>query len=316
MPRILGFDVGRTHCRVMIVDGSSLVSTTTGTPVTSPIDLPLDEDAAAEVTAQALLAATSEVDTAGIDTVVAGLPGLLGAPHRAGQLATALAGRFPDTDVVATSDLVLAHASLLHGDPGVVVAAGTGAAALALTADGTLGVASGLGPVLGDPGGGHSLGRAGLVAALEDPAAEATPLLSKAVERFGPAAQIPQRLAGADKPVPVVASFAPDVLACAENGDPVAARLCAAAAEALTRMLTRVARDADADASVPSGSSLRYCLAGGLLRSSAYLHQLVVERVTSRHPGWQLAPGEPDPAAGVAVLASDGGPFAHVLSRA
>src|SRR5690606_29800514 len=68
------------------------------------------------------------------DVAVAGLAGLLSAPDRADEVRAGLAAGLPGARVVVTSDAVTSHAGALSGQPGVVLAAGTGVSAVGLGA--------------------------------------------------------------------------------------------------------------------------------------------------------------------------------------
>jgi N-acetylglucosamine kinase-like BadF-type ATPase len=79
-----------------------------------------------------------------------------------------LARRFATNSIVLASDITTSHAGALGGAPGVVVAAGTGAAALALDQEGRSAICDGWGYLLGDEGSGYAIGRAGLASALRE----------------------------------------------------------------------------------------------------------------------------------------------------
>jgi N-acetylmuramic acid 6-phosphate etherase len=164
-----------------------------------------------------------------VEDVIVGAAGALAAPDAARALGEALLVSRGARRVAVTSDAVLAHAGALDGEPGVVLIAGTGVAAIAIGADGTLRTADGWGPWLGDEGGGAWIGAAGLRAALRayDGRGPSTTLLDAARARFGAPETWPAQLASAA----ALASFAPDVLAAA--GDAAALAIVSVAAEAL-----------------------------------------------------------------------------------
>ncbi|ARZ66379.1 ATPase [Streptomyces albireticuli] len=132
------------------------------------------------------------------------------------------------------SDAVTAYVGALGQRPGVVVAAGTGMVALGtdLTPEGGWRRADGWGHLLGDCGGGAWIGRAGLEAAMrahDGRAGGSKALLDRLRAVFGPAEGLPGLLyPRADRPA-VLASFAPEVAACAA-ADPVAAAILREAA--------------------------------------------------------------------------------------
>jgi len=87
-----------------------------------------------------------------VDVVAAGLTGFTG---EVGLVAAAV----PAPLVLVTDDAVTAHLGALGGEPGVVVAAGTGAIALGVGESGASARADGWGTLLGDDGGGYWIGR-------------------------------------------------------------------------------------------------------------------------------------------------------------
>nr|WP_238600888.1 N-acetylmuramic acid 6-phosphate etherase [Mycobacterium celatum] len=168
-------------------------------------------------------------DLGPLDEVIVGAAGALAAPDAARALGHALLTSLPAQRIAVTSDAVIAHAGALNGEPGVVLIAGTGVAALSIDADGALRTFDGWGPWLGDEGGGAWIGAAGLRAALRahDGRGPSTALLDAARARYGAPQTWPTQLTDAA----ALASFAPDVLAA--DGDAAALAIVRAAAEAL-----------------------------------------------------------------------------------
>jgi N-acetylglucosamine kinase-like BadF-type ATPase len=168
MTRALLIDGGQSGCRAAVIDDGRTVATTSlpGLPRAGRDYGPL-----------------AGLRRDGVDVVAAGLTGY------AGEI-DAVAAALPAPRLLVTNDAVTAHLGALGGEPGVVVVAGTGAIALAVRADGATARADGYGSRLGDDGGGHWIGRAGLAAALR--AADGRPggshqLLRRALDRFADA---------------------------------------------------------------------------------------------------------------------------------
>ncbi|MGW0812986.1 N-acetylglucosamine kinase [Streptomyces viridiviolaceus] len=245
---------------------------------------------ARELTAEAVL------DRLG--TVVVGAAGLatLGDALRA-ELPGALARELGVRSVALVADAVTAYVGALGPRPGAVVAAGTG-----LIATGTDLVrwrrADGWGHLLGDCGGGAWIGRAGLEAALrahDGRDGGSIRLLAAAQERFGPAPELPGKLyPRPDRPA-VLASFAPEVAACAA-GDPVAADILRAAARHM----------ADSAAAVcPPGGEPRIAVTGGLLKMGDPLVVPLEEELAKRLPHARRVTAEGDPLHGSVRIATD-----------
>ncbi|WP_199578218.1 N-acetylglucosamine kinase [Streptomyces sp. CRB46] len=233
-----------------------------------------------------------------IGTVVVGAAGLatLGDALRA-ELPDALARDLGARTVALVADAVTAYVGALGPRTGAVVAAGTGLIATGTDLERWY-RADGWGHLLGDCGGGAWIGRAGLEAALRAhdgrPGGSAA-LLARAEERFGPVAGLPGRIyPRTDRPA-VLASFAPEVAACAA-GDPVAADVLRAAARHM----------ADSAAAVcPRGGEPLVAVTGGLLKLGDALVVPLEEELAKRLPHVRRTAAEGDPLHGSVRIASD-----------
>lgn len=198
--------------------------------------------------------------------------------------------------VALAADAITAYAGALGARPGAVIAAGTGLIAVGtdLTAWRR---ADGWGHLLGDCGSGAWIGRAGLEAALRAhdgrPGGSAA-LLACAEKVFGPATGLPGALyPRPDRPA-VLASFAPQVAACAADGDPVAAGVLREAARHI----------ADSAAAVcPPGGEPYVALTGGLFRTGEPLLVPLEEELAARLPYARRVPTEGDPLHGAVRIA-------------
>ncbi|MBD0421268.1 ATPase [Streptomyces sp. TRM S81-3] len=243
-------------------------------------------------------ALTVEAGLDRVGTVVVGAAGLatLGDALRA-ELPGALARELGARSVALVADAVTAYAGALGPRPGAVVAAGTGLIAIG-TDLARWRRADGWGHLLGDCGGGAWIGRAGLEAALrahDGRDGGSVRLLAAAEERFGPAWGLPGKLyPRPDRPA-VLASFAPEVAACAA-GDPVAADILRTAARHM----------ADSAAAVcPSGGAPRIAVTGGLLKMGEPLVVPLEEELAKRLPHAQKVTAEGDPLHGAVRIATD-----------
>ncbi|WP_406011523.1 ATPase [Streptomyces sp. NBC_00637] len=231
-------------------------------------------------------------------TAVVGAAGLgaLGDALRA-ELPDALAREFGARTTALAADAVTAYVGALGPRPGAVVAAGTGLIAIGtdLTAWRR---ADGWGHLLGDCGSGAWIGRAGLEAALrayDDRPGGSPALLARAEERFGPMPGLPGLLyPRPDRPA-VLASFAPQVAACA-NDDPVAAGV----------LRTAVRYMAESAAAVcPVGAEPRIALTGGLFGMGDPLLVPLEEELARRLPHAVRVAAEGDPLDGAVRIAAD-----------
>ncbi len=298
----LAVDLGRTACRAHLRwPGGELRAEGEGS-------LGLAEQDGAALAERAVLAvATPLLRAAGVarlDEVGVGAPGALSAPAAAAALAGRLCAALPSARVAVASDALCSHAGALDGGAGLVLALGTGAVAVWLGADGVLGRADGLGPWLGDEGGGAAIGLSGLRAALRarEGRGPDTSLLAAAEARFGPLAALPARLGAHPSPPRLAAGFAPDVAAAAASGDAVAAAILLAAAAALAATglaaLPEAARAAE-------GAAIPLALVGGLCGLGEGLTGPLLAALLAGAPRLRPAPAPGSALDGAALLARD-----------
>ncbi|MFK5689254.1 N-acetylmuramic acid 6-phosphate etherase [Ornithinimicrobium sp. LYQ92] len=250
----LAVDLGKTGCRLLLTSAQGQRHGE------GPGAVGL---AAADGVEQVCRALRAAADDAGltpgmrVDVLSIGLVGYHAASARREELAARLRQDWADL-VVLAGDVTTTHAGAFGGGPGVVVAAGTGAVALAADAHGRTAVHDGWGFLLGDDGSGYAVGRAGLRAALahREGRGGSAALAQAAQGRFGDLAGLPAVVHSADHPSRLIASFAPDVADLARGGDVEAMGIWQQAGVTLAAT-GRACRDA-LDPSLP------VCLAGGL----------------------------------------------------
>jgi glucosamine kinase len=177
------------------------------------------------------------------------------------------------SEIWLADDSVTCHVGALSLGWGVSVTAGTGVACLVVPRIGGPRIIGGHGYLVGDEGGAFWIGREGLRAALRasDGRGPATILVEAASARFGGLEELGARLHSASRPVNDIAHFAPDVLAAADDGDGVAARVADAAAEELIMLVHAAvgvagARPPDPSMVVPVALGGRLLAEGGPLR--------------------------------------------------
>ncbi|MFE1439135.1 N-acetylglucosamine kinase [Streptomyces sp. NPDC058739] len=240
---------------------------------------------------------TAETGVTELRTAAVGAAGLstLGDGLRA-ELPGALRREFGTRAAVLAADAVTAYTGALGTRAGAVVAAGTGMIAIGTDLS-RWRRADGWGHLLGDCGGGAWIGRAGLEAALrahDGRDGGSSALLSRAEEMFGPMPGLPAELyPRPDRPA-VLASFAPQVAACADE-DRVAAGILRDAAHHI----------ADSAAAVcPAGGESVLALTGGLFRLGAPLLGPLDEALARRLPHVGRVPAEGDPLLGAMRIAT------------
>ncbi|KQX94643.1 BadF/BadG/BcrA/BcrD ATPase family protein [Streptomyces clavifer] len=199
--------------------------------------------------------------------ITAAAVGAAGMATLGGQLRARLPGALAETlgvrRVALAADAVTAYAGALGQRPGAVVAGGTGMIALGTDLT-TWRRADGWGHLLGDSGGGAWIGRSGLDAALRahDGRHGGSPaLLARLQAVFGPAPDLPGLLyPRTDRPA-LLASFAPEVAACAADDEVAARILREAAAHIAEAAAAACPRSADS-----GGELCEVALTGGLFK--------------------------------------------------
>ncbi|MEU0600473.1 BadF/BadG/BcrA/BcrD ATPase family protein [Streptomyces sp. NPDC006393] len=243
-------------------------------------------------------ALSAEAGVRRLEAAVVGAAGLapLGDALRA-ELPGALARELGVRRVALVADAVTAYAGALGPRPGAVIAAGTGLIAIGTDLAGWR-RADGWGHLLGDCGSGAWIGRAGLEAALrahDGRDGGSAALLARAEEAFGPMQGLPGRIYPRPDRAAVLASFAPQVAACAAE-DPVAAGVLRAAARHMAESAAAVCP--------PFGEPL-VALTGSLFKLGDPLLVPLAQELTVRLPHARRVTAEGDPLHGSVRIATD-----------
>jgi N-acetylglucosamine kinase len=145
------------------------------------------------------------------------------------DLRAVLAPLCGSTPFVVEEDAPAAQAGAFAGGPGAICIAGTGANCFGVNAQGEIGRADGLGPLLGDRGAGYRLGEAALraICAAHDGAAPSTTLFAPCLAKLEVASvdELVQLVYRPDFTRDRIAALFPIVLQEAEAGDAVAREL-------------------------------------------------------------------------------------------
>jgi N-acetylglucosamine kinase-like BadF-type ATPase len=312
---VLGVDSGGSGVRValaLVPDGGTEPSAPRTASSSHPAvtgEHGIDADSLLDQLLPLVAGLSAETGARRVDAVCVGAAGMasLGDDLRA-RLPQALADALGARRLALAGDAVTAYAGALGLRPGVVVAAGTGMIALGTAADGAGGWrrADGWGHLLGDEGSGAWIGRAGLAAAMrahDGRAGGSAALLACAERRFGPAAGLPGKLYPRPDRAAVLASFAPDVAACALGGAEDAAE-CGdgVAAGILRRAATHILEAAAAVR--PGPGPVDVARAGGLFRMGEPLLGPLYEQAGRLLPDAVLKPAQGDPLDGALLIAA------------
>ncbi|MGW7709100.1 N-acetylglucosamine kinase [Streptomyces sp. NPDC054771] len=303
-PYVLGVDSGGSGLRVALgaVGGSAPVATRDceGPVRTGPAGIDAGHLLEQLLPAARLLLEQCGAAGSGIEAVAIGAAGMatLGGQLRA-ELPAALEDALGVRRLALAGDAVTAYAGAVGQRPGAVVAGGTGMIALGTDLT-SWRRADGWGHLLGDSGGGAWIGRAGLDAAMrahDGRRGGSAALLSRLEAVFGPAPELPGLLyPRTDRPA-VLASFAPEVAACAGH-DPVAAGILREAAAHVAEAAEAVCPAAGRD-----GEPCEVALTGGLFRMGDPLLVPLREELSRRLPQARMVPGSGDPLTGALSIA-------------
>ncbi|MGW7291076.1 N-acetylglucosamine kinase [Streptomyces xiamenensis] len=296
---VLGVDSGGSGLRIALagVTGSGAVEPGWETVTDGPVRTGGSGIDAEQLLERVLPAARSLLARAGaaqVTAVCVGAAGMatLGTELRE-RLPAALGREFGVRRWALAADAVTGYAGALGERPGAVVAAGTGMIALGMDG-GRWRRADGWGHLLGDSGSGAWIGQRGLAAALrayDGRMGGSAALLERAELMFGPAGGLPGVVYPRSDRAAVLASFAPEVAACAGT-DEVAAGIVTAAAREIARSAAAVA---------PAHGEV--ALTGGLFRMGEPLLEPVRAELGRLLPGAAVSRSTGDPLAGALLIA-------------
>jgi len=200
------------------------------------------------------------------------------------------------------SDVVMNYLGALGNQPGVVVAAGTGAVIMAISRQGVPYRIDGDGPLFSDRGSGYDIGRQGLrIAAMVDDGLPGSTALHRAmIERFGTLENTASSVYGALNPVEVVASFSRAVAEAANEGDEISIEILRAAAHDLALNVLAAAKRSQL-----VGAPFSYSTAGGIFNSGPLLEKPFHEFIAQSLPQARYQKPIGGAIAGARIMAMD-----------
>jgi N-acetylglucosamine kinase-like BadF-type ATPase len=289
---VCGIDVGGSGCRAAILDPSTgrrgdarlhrqLTISSEGIEVEPLMDA--INDTVREAAAQAGLTAAAQpgaegTSVAGLESVALGMTGLLSLAPTADTIHRLLDERLGARITVVASDAYTSLVGALDGHPGGIVAAGTGVIGFGTDNARVWRRVDGWGHLLGDEGGGSWIGAQGLRAAFAayDGRSHSSPALLERLQlRFGGPEQLTADIYTRSDRAGMLASFVPDVVQVAGDGDPVAQAILDAAGSSLART---------AVAAIASPVPPRIGLIGGIFAAAPQLRDTVAARLREEVP--------------------------------
>ncbi|HEY1428558.1 MAG TPA: BadF/BadG/BcrA/BcrD ATPase family protein [Candidatus Tumulicola sp.] len=273
MPVDVGVDAGGSGTiAVTVVDGKrNVVQLAAANPSASSVD-------GAALTIGDAIAAAASPGVPG--SVVVGAAGA-GRADVAAALRDELQRRFPIARIEVIDDARLALSAAGGAGRGIVLISGTGSIAYGENGERSARCGGG-GYAIGDEGSGYAIGAAGLRLALR--AFDGRGVVDGTVRAIVEATGAPDRDAllsfAYDVPstVATVASLAPIILRCADDGERGALTIVQTAARELFDLVRVVVREIDATVEMP------LALHGGVLQTASTLTYLLETRMTNELP--------------------------------
>ena len=268
---LVGADVGGTKTAVAVsVDGSVVGRADGPGAAVRPGRALASASTIVEVVRRALSAAGRLTG----DVLVVGAAGAGREPERE-ELRTALRSENLVSHIVVTTDIEIALAAAFADGPGIVVSAGTGSVAVGRDRTGKRHRIGGYGWQMGDEGSGYAIGRAslGAVSRAIDGRSPPTALSDRLLRatRSGDFDALVRWAAGAS--AAEVAALAPQVLAVAAEGDPLAQGIADYAARELSQLAICLIPKMDIEPPVP------VAVTGGLLSKEQPLRRALLAKL-------------------------------------
>lgn len=193
--------------------------------------------------------------------VAFGLNGAQAPSESADLAAKAISSLVKSDRFTIASDVVMNYLGAIGNQPGIVVAAGTGAVVMAISRQGIPYRIDGDGPLIADRGSGFDIGRQGLkIAAMVDDGLPGSTALHRAmIQRFGTLENTVNSVYGAVSPIELVASFSRSVAEAAKEGDEISIEILRCAAQDLALNVQAAARRSKLE-----GGPICYSTAGGI----------------------------------------------------
>lgn len=299
---VAGFDGGASSTTCVIADESGRIL---GVGRGGPIDhlyLPAGRKRTTEAIGDAYAAATRGAPFRRplLRAVVAGLTGLEPGSEESATAVRIVRGATSAEIISATWDAEIAFFGASAGRPGVMVIGGTGSVALGRNTAGETARAGGYGHLIDDAGGGVSIGRAALRAALRagEGWAPRTVLTDTFRAQLGGWPEIRRRVYGEGRGRALLASLVPAVEEAARRGDAVARVILADAGRSLAELASGIA----------TKLRMQYepfdlFLVGGVFKAGRPVLGPLRTELRSRAPGARIRKPRFPPAIGAVLMA-------------
>lgn len=235
--------------------------------------------------------------------VAFGLNGAQAPSESADLAAKAISSLVKADRFTIASDVVMNYLGAIGNQPGIVVAAGTGAVVMAISRQGIPYRIDGDGPLIADRGSGFDIGRQGLkIAAMVDDGLPGSTALHKAmIQCFGTLENTVNSVYGAVSPIELVASFSRSVAEAAKEGDEISIEILRCAAQDLALNVQAAARRSKLE-----GGPICYSTAGGIFNIGPLIEKPFHDFVGQFLPEAQYQEPLGGAIAGAKIVALDG----------
>lgn len=294
MPLYLAVDAGGTNTACLLADDSGVLARHSAGTI--KLIRATEWQARANLdTLLAGIAAQSGVDLRDVTSTCIGLAGVAIADYVTWVRESFSRRVGGHCQIVGDEEVALDAA--FHGGRGVLVLAGTGSNVIGRSADGAIIRVGGWGPAIGDEGSGNWIGSQALRAAFRaHDIGEQTSLLRRITE-YWRLAGIEELVAEANRvPGPDVAALTPVVLACAEQGDAVAARVLVSAGRELAEAAAIVIRKLCE--SEPNQPTPAVAVSGSILRQIRPVRETMIEFLSAKFSALRILADPVDPLVG------------------
>lgn len=296
MKYIIGIDAGgtKTDCLIAGQDGN-VVSKYTGEGC-NPLKDGFQKSAEKIRNAVIECNKKSNIDLNDVSVLLVGSAGV-GRKHHKEQLFDAITKVSGFKNIFVETDARIALEGAFSGKPGCVLIAGTGSIIYGKDKVGKLHRVGGFGSLIGDQGGGYSIGRKGLIAVAKqlDGLEINTKISNLLCEKFNikNKEDLISKVYGCKISVP---ETAPLVLEAAQEGDETAIIILNEESEELIEQINAMKKKLNEE-------RLNLAFTGSLIKNENYYSKLLKEKIKKELPFVKVIEAENPPAAGAVLLA-------------
>jgi glucosamine kinase len=212
-------------------------------------------------------------------------------------------------ELLLVEDVDIALDAAFHGGRGVLILAGTGSNVAGRGEDGQIVTAGGWGPALSDEGSGFYLGLDALRRGFRALDQGRPTMLLETIQSYWGLGSLGELVEYANaNPAPEFSALAPLVIACAMQGDEIAAEVVRHSGEELATLAAIVIERIRA---TEEGLGLKFellpiALAGSILEKVPRSRHALEEALSQHYPGVEILPDSVDPARGALWRARQG----------